>query len=219
MRPTHDRPAGGSRRDMADSATLSSVTSTASDKRAGDKGTGNKRLGDKRAGNATRRKRISSKSAGWHDRTARHANLYDEVTQRIIADLETDRIPWVQPWRATVNADHDMGAGVVPALPRNVLTGRSYSGINILTLWGALIDRGFASQHWLTFKQALEAGGCVRKGERGTTIVYADRFVPRDREEATTPPTGDPPATGARTVPFLKRFTCLLYTSPSPRDS
>jgi len=115
----------------------------------------------------------------------------------------------------------------VPALPRNALTGRPYSGINILTLWGALIECGFASQHWLTFKQALEAGGWVRKGERGTTIVYADRFVPRDREAATATTGGDTPATDARAVSFLKRFTVFnvaqcdglrpgLATDPAP---
>lgn len=192
---------------MADPATPSSAAKTASDTRAGNKCVGDDRTGNKRTGRATRRKRISAKSASSLDRTARHANLYDEVTQRIIADLETDRIPWVQPWRATVPANPDASAGVAPALPRNALTGRAYSGINILTLWGALIERSFASQHWLTFKQALEAGGCVRKGERGTTIVYADRFVPRDRGEATIPPTSDSTAIDARTVPFLKRFT------------
>src|SRR3546814_14546799 len=66
----------------------------------------------------------------------------------------------------------------VPGIPRNALTGRSYSGVNILILWGAVIERDWPSQSWLTFRQALEAGGTVRKGERGTTAVYADRFTP-----------------------------------------
>ena len=51
-----------------------------------------------------------------------------------------------------------------------------------LILWGAVIERGFAGQSWPTFRQALALGGHVRKGERGTTVVYADRFVPKDEK-------------------------------------
>ena len=61
-------------------------------------------------------------------------------------------------------------------------TGRPYSGINVLILWGAVIEHGFPGQSWLTFRQALSLGGNVRKGERGTTVVYADRFVPDDEK-------------------------------------
>ncbi|ATE65241.1 antirestriction protein ArdC [Rhizorhabdus dicambivorans] len=122
------------------------------------------------------------------------ANLYDEVTARIISELEGGRLPWVQPWSAA--------ACPVPGLPRNVLTGRCYSGVNVLILWMEVIARGYASQGWLTFRQAQEAGGCVRKGERGTTVVYADRFTP-EAEKARARESGE----DARTVPFLKRFT------------
>jgi len=129
--------------------------------------------------------------------TAR-ASLYDEVTARIIGELEAGRFPWVQPWG---RVDGGSG-GVGPALPRNALTARRYSGVNVLILWGAVIEHGWPSQSWLTFKQALAAGGAVRKGERGTTVVYADRFVP-DTEKARAEQTGD----YARSVAFLKRFT------------
>lgn len=121
------------------------------------------------------------------------ANLYDEVTARIIAELEVGRVPWVQPWGASASG---------PALPRNALTARPYSGVNVLILWGAVIAGGWPSQSWLTFKQAESAGGRVIKGERGTTIVYADRFVP-DAEKARAREHGDE----AKAVPFLKRFT------------
>src|SRR5690606_1482274 len=125
--------------------------------------------------------------------TAR-ASLYDEVTERIVAELEAGRVPWVQPWGTP--------GTVGPALPRNALTGRRYSGVNVLILWGAVIEHGFPSQSWLTFRQALAAGGAVRKGERGTTVVYADRFVPQ-AERARAAETGE----DARAVTFLKRFT------------
>ncbi|WP_157215312.1 ArdC family protein [Flavisphingomonas formosensis] len=140
------------------------------------------------------------------------ANLYDEVTGRIIAELEAGRFPWVQPWgRPEVG-----GSTAAPGLPRNALTARRYSGVNVLILWGAVIEQGFPSQGWLTFKQALEAGGCVRKGERGTTVVYADRFTPeaeRARAVETGGCEGDPGSLRgsdtrrAKTIPFLKRFT------------
>src|SRR3546814_7847 len=77
-------------------------------------------------------------------------NLYDEVTNRIIAELEGGRIPWVQPWGSVGTA--------TPGLPRNAVTGRAYSGVNVLILWGALFEHGFPSQGWLTFKQARDAG-------------------------------------------------------------
>ncbi len=122
------------------------------------------------------------------------ASLYEEVTARIIAELEAGRVPWVQPW--------GRAGGTGPGLPRNAVTARSYSGINILILWGSVIEHGYPSQGWLTFRQALAAGGSVRKGERGTTVVYADRFVPEAEKARATETGGD-----ARAVPFLKRFT------------
>jgi antirestriction protein ArdC len=87
-------------------------------------------------------------------------------------------------------------------MPRNAATGRHYSGINVLILWGAVIQHGFPGQSWLTFRQALSLGGNVRKGERGTTVVYADRFTPED-EKRRARETGEE----AAAVPFLKRFT------------
>ena len=64
------------------------------------------------------------------------------------------------------------------ACPRTP-TGRPYSGINILILWLTCTERGFTGQNWLTFRQALKIGAHVRKGEQGTTVVYADRFTGR----------------------------------------
>lgn len=138
-------------------------------------------------------RRARGKGAAIKDASER-ASLYDEVTARIIGELEGGRLPWVQPWSAA--------ACPVPGLPRNALTGRCYSGVNVLILWIEVIARGHPSQGWLTFRQAQEAGGCVRKGERGTTIVYADRFTP-EAEKVRARESGD----DARTVPFLKRFT------------
>ncbi|PZU47643.1 MAG: antirestriction protein ArdC [Sphingomonas sp.] len=123
------------------------------------------------------------------------ASLYDEVTDTIIAELEAGRFPWVQPWgSASVKAPLTM--------PKNAATGRQYSGINVLILWGAVIQHGFPSQSWLTFRQALSLGGNVRRGEHGITVVYADRFTPED-EKRRARETGD----DAAVIRFLKRFT------------
>jgi len=126
------------------------------------------------------------------------ASLYDEVTGRIVAELEAGRFPWAQPW----GRPNGEGAGTGPGLPRNAVSGRPYSGINILILWGAVIERRFPSQGWLTFKQARDAGGCVRKGEHGRTVVYADRFTPEAEKEKARE-TGE----DAKAIAFLKRFT------------
>lgn len=127
-------------------------------------------------------------------RTGQRASLYDEVTNRIISELEAGRFPWVQPW--------GRAGGTGPGLPRNATTGRTYSGVNILLLWGAAMEHGFASQSWLTFRQALSKGGNVRKGERGTTVVFADRFTPKGEAEKAAREGTEP-----GTVAFLKRFT------------
>ena len=123
------------------------------------------------------------------------ASLYDVITDKIIAELEAGHVPWVQPWGTAA-------AKAPLAMPRNAATARRYSGINVLILWGAVVEHGFPGQSWLTFRQALALGGNVRKGERGTTVVYADRFVPDDEKQRARE-TGEE----AQAIPFLKRFT------------
>ncbi|GLS32429.1 Antirestriction protein ArdC [Mesorhizobium albiziae] len=139
-------------------------------------------------------KRSARGKAGAKKRGGRSgASLYQEITDRIIAELERGTVPWVKPWG---RAKADLG------LPKNAATGRFYSGINILILWGAVIEHGYPSQNWLTFRQALSLGGNVMKGERGTTIVHADRFIPKDEKERAKADGDEPQA-----VPYLKRFT------------
>ena len=135
--------------------------------------------------------RSAARARSGQDRTS----LYQEITDKIIADLEAGRAPWVQPWGTAA-------AKATLAMPQNASTHRRYSGINVLILWGAVIERGFSSQSWLTFRQALGLGGNVRKSERGTTVVYADRFTPED-ERRRAAETGEE----AQAIPFLKRFT------------
>lgn len=135
--------------------------------------------------------RHTARARSGSDRTS----LYDEITTRIIGELEAGRVPWAQPWGTAA-------AKAPLAMPKNAATGRLYSGINVLILWGSVIEHGFPGQGWLTFRQALGLGGYVRKGEHGTTVVYADRFAPDD-EKKRARETGEE----AQKIPFLKRFT------------
>jgi antirestriction protein ArdC len=155
--------------------------------------------------------RSAARARAGRDRTS----LYQEITDKIIAELEAGRVPWVQPWGTAA-------AKTSVSMPKNAATQRRYSGINVLILWAAVIERGFAGQSWLTFRQALGLGGNVRKGEHGTTVVYADRFTP-DEERRRAERDGDEP----NAIPFLKRFTVFntdqcenlpegLVTAPVP---
>jgi len=127
----------------------------------------------------------------------KRGNIYEEVTAKIIAELEAGRFPWAQPWVVRDEAAH-----FSPGLPKNAATGANYTGINILLLWGAAIETARTTQVWLTFKQALALGGNVRKGERGATICYADSFIPKKEQERAASDGEDP-----RRVGFLKRYT------------
>lgn len=135
-------------------------------------------------------------------------SLYAEVTRRIVADLRQGIVPWVCPWTRQA----------VVCLPVNAVTARRYSGINILLLWAAAAEKGYPVQRWLTFRQAIALGGTVRRGETGTTVCYADRFVP-SAEAARAAETGDE----AHAVAFLKRFTLFNVDQcaglPPPPDA
>ena len=122
-------------------------------------------------------------------------SIYDDVTAKIIAELESGRIPWVQPWDST-SITVDLG------LPTNAKSGNAYSGVNVLVLWANAMHKGFASRHWCTYKQAQALGGNVRKDERATTVCYADRFTPKGEAERAR-------AAGetAKQIAFLKRYS------------
>jgi antirestriction protein ArdC len=155
-------------------------------------------------------------------RCGTRAPLYEEITGRIIAELEAGRLPWVQPWG---NARAAIG------MPFNAASGRRYSGINILTLWHAVITRGFSGHGFLTFRQAAVLGGSVRRGERGIAVVYSRR-VGKGEEGRGDAGGGDGGEEGdgrARKggFSFLKQFTVFsvdqcegppdrLYSPPEP---
>ena len=120
--------------------------------------------------------------------------IYREITDKIIKDFEGGIVPWVKPWKS--------GSGLsLLSLPQNALTRRSYSGINILLLWSALEEKGLTSNYWLTFKQCIAMGGGVMKGEHGTHVYFADKFVPT-KEKIRAEQEGDE----AASIAFLKRY-------------
>ena len=95
-------------------------------------------------------------------------DIYTRVTCRIIEDLTKGVRPWHKPW----NAEH--AAGRITRPLRH--SGDPYRGINVLMLWDAAEQQGYGCPMWLTFRQALELGGHVRKGEKGTPVVFSSSF-------------------------------------------
>lgn len=86
-------------------------------------------------------------------------NIYEQVTERLIAAMESGRIPWRQPWKST---------GQGGSLPFNKQSGKQYRGINIWLLGCA----PYSTNGWMTYKQAQAQGGQVRKGEKGWPVVF-----------------------------------------------
>jgi antirestriction protein ArdC len=99
-------------------------------------------------------------------------DLYSEVSERIIAELERGALPWVKPWAATAGAN----------VPCNAVSNRPYSGVNVILLWLGQA-RGYPTPRFLTFKQAQEAGGSVRKGEHGFRVVFMKRLTGKGEKD------------------------------------
>jgi antirestriction protein ArdC len=119
-------------------------------------------------------------------------DVYKTVTDSIIAALEAGNVaPWHKPWQA------GHAAGPVSRPLRH--NGQPYQGVNVLVLWIAAEAKGYTAPLWLTFKQAQELGGNGRRGEKGTTVVYASTFT---KEE-----TRADGSTAERKIPFLKTYT------------
>lgn len=102
-------------------------------------------------------------------------DLYTSVTATIIRELEAGTAPWVKPW----TSDH-------PVMPQNAVTRRPYNGINVLILWMTAQAMFYPQNRWLTFKQAIDKGAHVRKGEKATPIVLVKRLVVGEEEDERT---------------------------------
>jgi antirestriction protein ArdC len=126
-----------------------------------------------------------------NNKNGRKPDIYTRITNQIVAALEQGVKPWTQPWNAAHAAGH-----VSRPLRHN---GQPYAGINVLTLWCSAMERHYAAPIWMTFKQALELGGHVRKGEKGSPVVYANTIVKTEE--------GENGEDEERAIPFLKAYT------------
>ena len=121
--------------------------------------------------------------------TSNRRDCYTEITNAIVSDLEKGIRPWVQPWRA--------GAGT-PCRPlRN--NGEPYRGINVLWLWRAAELAGYESPFWFTYQQARQLGAQVRKGEKGSLVVYANLYTKTEEDDDREPE--------EKRIPFLKAYS------------
>ena len=108
--------------------------------------------------------------------TKQKRNLQKEITQRFIDALENGCVPWIKPWKT----DDTNG------FPINATNERRYRGINIPILWSTAVSRGFKRDRWLSYRQAQKAGGHVRRGEKGTPVIfYRTIEVPKPDNKAT----------------------------------
>ncbi|SMD15109.1 zincin-like metallopeptidase domain-containing protein [Rhizobium sp. RU36D] len=139
------------------------------------------------------------------------ADVYERVTSRIIADLEQGVRPWMKPWSG------ENAAGRITRPLRS--NGVPYRGINIVMLWAEAIEKGYSAPIWMTFKQAQELGANVRKGERGSLVVYASTLHKSETDEANGEEI-------ERNIPFMKGYTVFnveqidglpaQYNQPAP---
>ncbi|PMD95690.1 antirestriction protein [Siphonobacter sp. BAB-5405] len=141
-------------------------------------------------------------------------DLYARITGKIMADLEQGQLTWRKPW----NAEHLNGHLMRPLRWNQ----EYYTGINTLLLWSTAAEKGYLSPYWMTFKQALELKANVRKGEKGSLVVYANTMT-REEEDASGEIT-------TRSIPFLKSYTVFnaqqieglderFYTAPPPKET
>lgn len=124
-------------------------------------------------------------------------SLYQEITDQIIQQIESGTPPWRKPWTGSST----------PSMPMRS-TGETYQGINVLMLWMQANIKGYDCPKWVTFKQAKAMGGAVRKGEKGTKVVYFNVIEKEDDQK----------------IPFLKAYTVfnleqcdgIEYEMPDP---
>jgi antirestriction protein ArdC len=95
-----------------------------------------------------------------------NAHVYEQITERIVALLAQGTVPWQKPWKARTG------------LPRNLVSQKPYRGINVFLL----LAMSYESPFWLTFRQALQLGGAVRKGEKSCPVVFWKQTTFEDKE-------------------------------------
>ena len=128
--------------------------------------------------------------------TTERKDVYSRITAQIVEHLEKGVRPWIRPW----NAEHAAGRITRP-LRHN---GQPYSGINILSLWMSALGQSFTAPIWMTFHQANELNAHVRKGEKGSLVVYANAITRTERDDKTGEDV-------EREIPFMKGYSCEVF--------
>lgn len=124
-------------------------------------------------------------------------DIYTRITDGIVAALEGGVRPWAKPWHAEHAAGH-----ITRPLRHD---GTPYRGINVLSLWCDAMRKNFIAPIWMTYRQAQELGGHVRKGEKGSPVVYTNTYVkPVGARVPSNDSTGDEAENAIR---FLKGYT------------
>jgi antirestriction protein ArdC len=127
-----------------------------------------------------------------------HSTVYQIITEQILKQLEAGVAPWHKPWATE--------------LPKNLVSGRAYRGINVFLL----ASQGYGSPYWLTYKQATERGGHVRRGEHGSKVVFW-KFGKREVQDPE-----NPEETITKTSVLLRYYTvfnveqCEGVPAPAP---
>ena len=127
-------------------------------------------------------------------RSSPRPSPHARITEIVLEQLRAGVRPWSRPWSDA--------PALASALPLRA-TGQPYQGINVLLLWCAMHARGYLSPHWMTYRQAREFGGQVRKGERGSIVVFAKTIRVEDGE---APEEADEDI-AARRVRFVRPYT------------
>ena len=125
-------------------------------------------------------------------------SIHEQVTENIIAMLERGTLPWRRPWESS-------GTGL--AVPTNGISKRAYHGINRVILWTSALVDGYPIHVWATYKQIQEAGGQVRKGEKGTRVMLYRPLERNDGNNTTDNAEGDSAAGDAKPSRIARMFT------------
>src|SRR5947208_11665885 len=112
-------------------------------------------------------------------------DLYATITDQVIGMLDRGVVPWRSPILGRGSAGH----------PRNLDSKKEYRGVNVFLLAVSAWVKGYSSAYWMTFNQARDKGGSVRKAEKASMVVFWKQYDTRDRE------TGDP-----KSVPVLRYY-------------
>lgn len=116
-------------------------------------------------------------------------DIYAVVTDKIVAALESGTVPWRKPWAAGASGGHV-----------SLATGKGYRGINPLLLSLTAMEKGYTSPLWGSYKQLAALGGQVRKGEKGTLVVFWKRLL------VDNPKAGQPGQKAKKVIPMLRHF-------------